>query len=88
VVVDEPTDPGKPPQHEAAGLTGVISPEGLTAARELANQARAILKETEDLGAALDTDLPLIANVKARQATARADLRRAYFALQDPRQSE
>ena len=85
VVVDEPADPKKPPQDDAAGLTGVISPEGLATARGRATQTRGILKETEDLSVALDRELPLIGNVRQRQATARADLRRAYFALQAPK---
>jgi len=84
VVVEEPADPGQPRLDEAAGLGGVITPEGLAAARGWAGEARGVLKETEDLGAVLDRDVPLIGNVKQRQATARADLRRAYFALQAP----
>jgi hypothetical protein len=84
VVFDETADPEEPRVDEAAGLDGVISPEFLEAARGRAGAARGVLRETEDLAAALDTDVPLIGNVKQRQATARADLRRAYFALQAP----
>jgi hypothetical protein len=84
VVVSEPADPGEKEPDEAAGLDGVITPEGLAAARGRAEEARGVLKETEDLGAVLDRDVGLIGNVKQRQATARADLRRTYFALQAP----
>jgi hypothetical protein len=84
VVVDEPADPGEKEPDEAAGLDGVITPQGLAAARGRAEEARGALRETEDLGAVLDRDVGLIGNVKQRQATARADLRRAYFALQAP----
>ncbi|MHC4100231.1 MAG: hypothetical protein ACYSW1_05015 [Planctomycetota bacterium] len=84
VVVDEPGDPDESRQDEAAGLAGIISPEGLAAARGRAKQAFKSIEETDDLSAALVRDLPLIGNVRVRQATARADLRRAYFALQVP----
>jgi hypothetical protein len=85
VVVDGPTDPGDKEPDEAAGLAGVITPGGLAAARGRAEEARGVLKVTEDLGAVLDGDVPLIGNVRQLQATARADLRRAYFALQAPK---
>jgi hypothetical protein len=71
-----------------ADLVGVISPEGLAAARELAGKTRGIIKETEDLDAALEKGVPLIGNVRKRQASARADLRRAYFTLQPQTQPE
>jgi hypothetical protein len=90
VVLDEPTKPRdreQPPQQEpddGSDLAAVISPEGLAAARQGAEQARQIIKETSDVGAVLGGELPVIGNVRQRQATARADLRRAYFALQAP----
>jgi hypothetical protein len=98
VVIDEPGGSGSQEQEKkkqtqkekeeeeekAAGLGDVISLEGLAAARGSAKRARQILEETADLVAVVERDVPLIGNVKQRQALARADLRRAYFALQPP----
>ncbi|MHC5006482.1 MAG: hypothetical protein ACYTGF_03875 [Planctomycetota bacterium] len=84
VVLDNPGDPQEQKPDDVDDLAGVISPEGLAAARQRAEQAGRIIEETSDVSAVLDRELPLIGNVRQRQATARADLRRAYFALQVP----
>jgi hypothetical protein len=92
VVIDEPGDAGSRGQQRQqredqekqmlADLDEVISREDLAAARESAGQARRVIEETGDLGIVVERDVPLIGSVKRRQASARADLRRAYFALQ------
>jgi hypothetical protein len=84
VVLDKPGEPQEQKPDDVDDLAGVISPEGLAAARQRAEQAGKIVEETSDVSAVLDRELPLIGNVRQRQATARADLRRAYFALQVP----
>jgi hypothetical protein len=86
VVIEGPRDPAEAEKEpgEAAGLAGVVSPEGLATARGQAEPAAKPLEETSDLAAVLDRGLPLIGNVRERQAMARADLRRVYFALQPP----
>jgi hypothetical protein len=88
VVVDKPREPEPAAQGERVDLAGVISPEGLAAVRGQAEQARKIIEETTDLGAILNKGVPLIGNVRERQLSARADLRRAYFALQVPERPE
>jgi hypothetical protein len=85
VVLDKPGDPPERQPDDVDDLAGVIASEGLAAARQRAEQAGRIIQETSDVSAALDRELPLIGNVRQRQATARADLRRAYFALQAPK---
>jgi hypothetical protein len=82
VVLGEPGGPGEAAQDDLAGLGGVISLEGLATAQEQAERAGRILEEAADLGAVLEGSVPRIGDVRDRQATARADLRRAYFALQ------
>jgi hypothetical protein len=84
VVLDKPGDPQDQKPDDVDDLAGVIWPEGLAAARHSAEQAGKIIEETSDVSAVLDRELPLIGNVRQREATARADLRRAYFALQVP----
>jgi hypothetical protein len=84
VVLDKPGEPQGQKPDDVDDLAGVVSPEGLAAARQRAEQAGKIIEETSDVSAVLDRELPLIGNVRQRQAAARADLRRAYFALQVP----
>jgi hypothetical protein len=67
---------------ETPDLGDVISLEGLATARGSAERTRKIIKETEDVQAAFARGSPVIGNVNERQASARGDLRRAYFALQ------
>ncbi|MHC4208987.1 MAG: hypothetical protein ACYSWT_04655 [Planctomycetota bacterium] len=88
VVIDEPAGSGSQEQgrerEQVDDLGDVISPEGLAAARGQAEEAGKIIKETQGFVAVVGKEVPLIGDVRKRQALARADLRRAYFALQPP----
>jgi hypothetical protein len=90
VVIDERSAAGSQKEGreqddgKIADLADVISPEGLAAARRRAEEAGRIIKETAGFVAAVEQDVPLIGDVKQRQASARADLRRAYFAFEPP----
>jgi hypothetical protein len=77
VILEERDDEAASP-----GLTDVLPADVIAEARSRAEQARTVLRQSGDLRAAFDGGVPRIGMVNERFATARADLRRAYFTLQ------
>jgi hypothetical protein len=82
VVIDAPRSAEAEPQPLPTELADVLSLEALAAARARAEQVMRMIEETDSVEVVADQAPPPIGRVAERQAAARADLRRAYFALQ------
>ena len=66
---------------ELSGLDDVISHAGLVLARTQAGRVRGLIRESENLQVVYEQEIPDIGSVRDRMTAARADLRRAYFAV-------
>jgi hypothetical protein len=82
VVIDAPKGADVEPLPVPADLAGVLSLDDLAMARAQAEQAIRMIEETRSIEAVADQRPLLIGDVAKRQAAARGDLRRAYFALE------
>ena len=82
VVIDAPKGADAEPPPVPAELADVLSLDDLAVARAQAEQVIRMVEETASLEAVADQPVVPIGNVAERHASARADLRRAYFALE------